>query len=105
MKEPTTRVSLTRAELLHLADFAASVDDIDNDAFWEHLTNKLESAISRIDGTEFKPTKRTVQPGEADQCPAKCRACGWEGTLTKTGPCPTCGAKVNPLLFYVRPSR
>jgi hypothetical protein len=99
--DQTTRVSLTRRELLHLHDFAENVDDIDNAAFWDALTTKLDRAIARIDGAD-KPAPRHTRIVETkpDQRPAECRECGWKGTLTKTAPCPTCGVKCNPFLFY-----
>lgn len=49
--DATTRVTLSRGELLHLKSWAESVDcDPDDAAWWDHLVDKLERAITRIDG-------------------------------------------------------
>lgn len=99
--DPATRVALTRSELLHLHSFAESVDDPDHDAWWDALVNKLGRAISRLDRIEHRPrVTQRLSHVQADQRPARCRACGWTGTLTKTSPCPQCGAKCSPYLFY-----
>lgn len=58
--DASTRVSLTRGELLHLKSFAENVDPGCNEAaidWWDHLTNKLERAVARIDGGEPRLTK------------------------------------------------
>jgi hypothetical protein len=50
----TTRVTLSRGELLHLRSWAESVDCDPNDArWWDHLVDKLERAIARIDGRKI----------------------------------------------------
>lgn len=99
--EATARVTLSRGELLHLKNFAENVDcDPDTVAWWDRLTNKLERAIARIDGTEARVHRtRVSRVWKPDQRAALCRNCGWEGTVTKTSPCPTCGQKVNPIFF------
>jgi len=96
----TTRVTLSRDELLHLKSFAENVDcDPSDVAWWDHLTNKLEQAISRIDGTEPRRHKTPAIHCKPDLQRAICRHCNWEGTLTRSSPCPSCGQKLNPLLF------
>jgi hypothetical protein len=96
----TTRVSLSRGELLHLKSFAENVDcDPDDVAWWDRLTNKLERAIARIDGTVPRVHRTPILEAKPDLRRAHCRACGWEGQIPKTQPCPSCGQKVNPLLW------
>ena len=95
--DATARVALTRRELLFIKSF---IENVDPGTETDRLLDKLESAIARLDGTRVP--RRGVDgalPSEPDQRRALCRSCGWDGTLTKTGPCPTCGQKVNPLLF------
>ncbi len=100
VKSPTTRVTLTRRELLFVKSF---IENVNPGAETDRLLDKLEGAIARIDGTEAPRRKpNAVLPSEPDQRRALCRNCGWDGTLTKTSPCPTCGQKVNPLLFAGR---
>jgi hypothetical protein len=98
MREATTRIALSRRELLLIRSF---VENVDQDAWNDRLMDKLERAIARIDGTEPPPLRSVAEPvaSPPDQCRAICRVCGWHGTLTKASPCPTCGQKVNPLLF------
>ena len=97
--EATTRVTLSRGELLHLKSFAENVDDPDTVAWWDHLTNKLERAIARIDGTAARVHQTPTAAWTPDPQRANCRQCGWEGSLPRTSPCPACGQKVNPILF------
>jgi hypothetical protein len=99
--DATTRVTLSRGELLQLKSFAENVDSVDV-TWWDQLTNKLERAIARIDGTEPRLRQTPVLDTKPDLCRAICRACGWEGQIPKTQPCPKCEQKVNPLLFDSR---
>jgi hypothetical protein len=92
----TARVALTRRELLFIKSF---IENVDPGTETNRLLDKLEGAIARIDGTPVPRRSTAALDSAADQRRALCRACGWDGTLTKTSPCPTCGQKVNPLLF------
>lgn len=93
----TTRVELTRDELVLIKSF---IENVDQGAWIDRLTDKLERAIARIEGWKVTPRRENIDlDSPADERRALCRSCGWNGTLTKTSPCPTCGQKVNPLLF------
>jgi predicted Zn-ribbon and HTH transcriptional regulator len=95
-----TRVTFTRRELLFIKSF---IENVAPGTETDRLLDKLEIAIARIDGTKIGRRKANgILLSEPDQCRARCRACGWNGTLTKTAPCPACGQKVNPLLFNGR---
>lgn len=96
MSTHTARVALTRRELLFIKSF---IENVDPGTETDRLLDKLEGAIARLDGTPVPQRSTAVLDSAADQRRALCRACGWDGTLTKTSPCPTCGQKVNPLLF------
>ena len=96
----TTRVTLTRRELRFIKSF---IENVNPGTETDRLLDKLEGAIARIDGTVVARRKPdAILPSDPDQRRALCRNCGWNGTLTKTTPCPTCGQKVNPLLFDER---
>ena len=95
---PTARVTLTRGELLHLKSFAESVDAEDV-IWWDRLTNKLERALARVEGRLPRVYRTPLAKWNPDLLRAQCRACGWEGKVTKTQPCPGCGQKMNPFLF------
>jgi hypothetical protein len=102
----TTRVALSRGELLQIKGWTENVDcDPADVLWWDRLTNKLERAISRIDGTEPRVHRTPVLDATPDLIRALCRACDWEGRISKTQPCPKCGQKVNPLLFDGRRGR
>lgn len=95
--EATTRVELTHDELVLIKSF---IENIDQGAWIDRLTDKLERAIARIGGHRIPAQRKVVAlDSPADERRALCRACGWNGTVTKTRPCPTCGQKVNPLIY------
>lgn len=94
----SARVTLSRRELLFLTSF---VENVDQSTWSDHLLVKLEHAIARIDGKKPGLGPKAVE-WIPDQRRALCRACGWTGTVSKATPCPTCGRKVNPLLFDER---
>lgn len=98
--EVTTRVELTHDELRLIKSF---IDNVDPRGWIDRLMDKLERAIARIEGRKVTARRKIVSlKSPADERRALCRACGWDGTLTKTSPCPTCGQKVNPLLYNGR---
>ncbi len=97
--EATTRVTLSRSELRLLTSF---VENMDLDTWSGRLLDKLENAIARIDGT-VPQTRSAPTDSRPDPQPARCRECGWQGTLTKTSPCPGCGKKLNPIFFVASP--
>jgi hypothetical protein len=103
----STRVTLNRFELLHLKDFAASVDpgrDEEDLKQWDRLTQKLENALARLDNRDARNMTTKIIDWKPDQCAAECAGCGWKGTVTKTSPCPACGARVDPTLFRIAAS-
>jgi hypothetical protein len=90
------RLTLTRRELILIKSF---IENVDQGTWIDQLTDKLERAIARIDEQKIPPRRKVPLDWRPDERRALCLACGWEGTLTKTNPCPTCRQKVNPLLF------
>jgi hypothetical protein len=98
--EASTRVTLFRSELRLLTSF---VENMDLDTWSGRLLTKLENAIARLDGTAPTPRCTKVLDSKPDPQPARCRACGWQGTLTRTSPCPGCGQKLNPIFFVASP--
>ncbi len=98
-RDKIARVPLSRRELLFIISF---VENVDQSAWSDRLLAKLEHAIARIDGTKVPHRQTEAASWIPDQRRALCRACGWDGMLTKASPCPTCGQKVNPLLFDER---
>jgi hypothetical protein len=101
-RKPDIRVALTRQELTFIKSF---IENVEQRAWTDRLLDKLEDAIARLDGKPIpRRSPRTALSCEADQRRALCHACGWNGLLTKTSPCPTCGQKVNPLIFDGRTS-